>query len=143
MTQPVEDIDTKQAATGLRRSVALIIPTYNAAQLWPALSEGIRVQSLVPDQVIVIDSSSTDGTAELARKEGFTVIEIPQRDFNHGGTRQMGAEIAVESSAGRGTTFRVVLPPAPRATLVPDPLPPARLTPSRPPVRRLPRRQLG
>jgi rhamnosyltransferase len=94
MTQPVENTDSKQAATGSRRSVTLIIPTFNAAQLWPALLEGIRAQSLAPDQVIVIDSSSTDGTAGLARKEGFTVVEIPQREFNHGGTRQMGAELA-------------------------------------------------
>jgi rhamnosyltransferase len=88
MTQSVND------AGSSRPTVALIIPTYNAAPLWAALSEGIRAQSLRPDQVVVIDSSSSDGTAELARKEGFTVIEIPQREFNHGGTRQMGADLA-------------------------------------------------
>ena len=93
MTQPVENTDSKQATVRAGR-VALIIPTFNAAQLWTALLEGIRAQSLKPDQVIVIDSSSSDGTADLARKEGFTVFEIPQREFNHGGTRQMGADLA-------------------------------------------------
>jgi rhamnosyltransferase len=94
MMQPDENTDRKQAGTCLRRTVTLVIPTYNAAQLWPELSEGIRAQSLFPDQVIVIDSSSTDGTAELARKEGFKVVEIPQSAFNHGGTRQLGADLA-------------------------------------------------
>jgi len=74
--------------------VAVIIPTYNAAGYWPALSEGIRAQSLVPHQVIVIDSSSSDGTAELARRDGFEVIVISPKNFNHGRTRQMGAEHA-------------------------------------------------
>ena len=76
------------------RSVAVIIPTYNAAKYWPALSAGILAQSLQPAQVIVIDSSSADGTADLARREGFELVEISPREFNHGGTRQMGAEYA-------------------------------------------------
>lgn len=71
--------------------VALIIPTLNAAPVWEALLGGIRQQSLAPDEVIVIDSSSTDGTADRARFAGFTVIEIPRRAFNHGGTRQAAA----------------------------------------------------
>jgi rhamnosyltransferase len=45
----------------------------------------------------VIDSSSSDGTQALARNEGFTVVEIPSKDFNHGGTRQYGAELAGEA----------------------------------------------
>jgi rhamnosyltransferase len=94
MTQQVENTESKKGLTESRRNVALIIPTFNAAQLWAALSEGISAQSLKPDQVIVIDSSSTDETTELARKDGFTVVAIPQHEFNHGATRQMGAELA-------------------------------------------------
>ena len=77
--------------------VAVIIPTYNAAGYWPALSAGIRAQTLRPEQVIVIDSSSADGTAAMARGEGFAVHEISPREFNHGGTRQMGAELAKDA----------------------------------------------
>ena len=51
--------------------VAIIIPTYNAARYWDALSAGIRAQSFMPERVIVIDSSSVDGTAEFARRDGF------------------------------------------------------------------------
>lgn len=81
----------------VRGPVTLVIPTFNAAPYWPALSRGIRAQSLVPNQVIVIDSASSDGTQDLARRDGFTVVEISARDFNHGGTRQLGAELAVDA----------------------------------------------
>ena len=70
---------------------ALIIPTLNAAQHWQALCDGIRKQSMQPDEVIVIDSSSSDETPMLARDAGFTVIRINRNDFTHGGTRQAAA----------------------------------------------------
>jgi rhamnosyltransferase len=81
-----------------RERVALIIPTYNAAHYWQALSAGIRAQSLMPNRVVVIDSSSEDGTAEMAQRDGFEVLQIPSRDFNHGGTRQMGADHAADAN---------------------------------------------
>ena len=74
--------------------VAVVIPTFNAAGYWAALSAGIRAQSVKAGQVVVIDSTSSDGTADLARRDGFTVIQIPSKDFNHGGTRQRGADFA-------------------------------------------------
>jgi rhamnosyltransferase len=100
MMQRVENPDSSSGTVRARVAlgkVALIIPTYEAARYWAALSEGIRSQSLVPDRVIVIDSSSSDGTAELARSDGFEVVAISPQDFNHGGTRQMGADYAGEA----------------------------------------------
>jgi len=82
----------------IKQRIELIIPTYNAARYWNALSTGIRAQTLQPDRVIVIDSASKDSTAELARRDGFEVLEITPQEFNHGGTRQMGAEYAAEAS---------------------------------------------
>ena len=72
-------------------NIAVIIPTLNAGPDWETLLLAIRRQSLQPDDVIVIDSSSTDGTAERARAAGFTVIEISRGTFSHGGTRQAAA----------------------------------------------------
>jgi rhamnosyltransferase len=68
--------------------VAVVIPTYNAGQqliacLRPLLASPLKAQ------ILVVDSSSKDGTAELARKMGVEVISIPQREFNHGATREM------------------------------------------------------
>lgn len=78
--------------------VAVIIPTFNAARYWPALSEGIRTQSLRPARTMIIDSSSADGTGEMARRDGFEVVEISPSEFNHGGTRQMGADYASDAN---------------------------------------------
>jgi len=41
----------------------------------------------------VIDSSSRDGSAELAAKFGAEVFSIPQGDFNHGTTREMARHL--------------------------------------------------
>jgi two-component system NtrC family sensor kinase len=56
---------------------------------------------------------------------------------------ELGGDIEVETTAGRGATFRVALPVVPRSTVPPPRDAEPRLTPSVPPVRRLPRRQLG
>ena len=80
-----------------RERVAVIIPTFNAARYWPALSRGILAQSLKADRLVVIDSSSRDGTAAMARRDGFEVVEIAPSEFNHGGTRQMGADHAADA----------------------------------------------
>ena len=85
------------AAESTPNRIAVIIPTFNASRYWPALSEGICAQSHAPQHVLVIDSSSSDGTAELARRDGFDVLEIASSGFNHGATRQMGADLAVDA----------------------------------------------
>jgi signal transduction histidine kinase len=55
----------------------------------------------------------------------------------------VGGEIEVETTAGRGAIFRVTLPVGPRSSARDEATAEVRLTPSVPPVRRLPRRQLG
>jgi rhamnosyltransferase len=72
---------------------SVIVPTLNAASLWPEFISGLRRQSLKPTAVLVLDSSSKDGTAELARQEGFDVMSIARSEFNHGGTRQAAADV--------------------------------------------------
>ncbi|HUN83328.1 MAG TPA: glycosyltransferase family 2 protein [Terracidiphilus sp.] len=72
--------------------VSLIVPTYNAARCWKALQAGISIQRVRPNQVIILDSSSTDGTDLLALEAGFQLIRIEQCDFDHGATRQLGAD---------------------------------------------------
>lgn len=94
------DTDTEhenKVALTVPPRVAVIIPTFNAARYWPGLSEAVRTQSINLYRKIVIDSSSADGTAELARRDGFEVVEIAPAEFNHGGTRQRGAELAADA----------------------------------------------
>jgi rhamnosyltransferase len=52
-------------------------------------------------ELVVCDSGSTDGTPELARRLGATVIEIAAEAFSHGGTRNL----LMERSHGEHVAF--------------------------------------
>ena len=81
------------ALNELMSRVAVIVPVLNAAEDWCLFNPALRSQGLRPDQVLIVDSSSTDGTAELARIEGYRVLSIERRNFNHGGTRQEASRL--------------------------------------------------
>ncbi len=70
--------------------VGLIVPTLNAGSLWNSWLKAFEQQTRKPDCLLVIDSSSSDGTVALARVHGFDVQVISKSEFNHGGTRQSG-----------------------------------------------------
>lgn len=78
--------------TSRRDDCAVIIPTYNAARYWSAIRRGIELQNLSPEQVLIIDSSSTDGTRRLAEQAAYNIEVIPQQSFRHGRTRQLAAQ---------------------------------------------------
>lgn len=71
--------------------VGLIVPTLNAGNLWECWLKAFERQTYKPDWLLVIDSSSSDNTVTLAWQYGFNVRIIPKSEFNHGGTRQLGA----------------------------------------------------
>lgn len=71
----------------------VIIPTLNAALDWSRFSSAL-LSCVSPKDVLILDSSSTDGTADLARAAGFRVYSIPRSEFNHGRTRQLGVVLA-------------------------------------------------
>ena len=71
--------------------IALCIPTLNAGTKVNALVAAITSQSLRPDAFLVIDSSSSDGTADVFRDAGADVRTIDRVEFNHGATRQLDA----------------------------------------------------
>ena len=73
--------------------VGLIIPTLNAGKLWESWLKAFEQQTQKPDYLLVIDSSSSDDTTNLARAQGFDVQVIPKAEFNHGGTRQFGVSL--------------------------------------------------
>jgi rhamnosyltransferase len=74
--------------------VCVVVPTYNAGEQWQAWIAAIQQQhGVLPNQVLVIDSSSTDDTVRLSREAGFRVHVIAKSDFNHGGTRQLAISL--------------------------------------------------
>jgi len=72
--------------------VAVMVPTYQGGQDWLQWIDHYQRLRYRPAEVLVIDSGSHDGTAEAAQAAGFTVQHIDSRDFNHGATRQQGAD---------------------------------------------------
>ncbi len=72
------------------RSASVVIPVLNAGPLLDEVLAGVREQGEL--ELLVIDSGSGDGSVERARAAGARVIEIPQREFGHGRTRNLGAE---------------------------------------------------
>ena len=71
-------------------SISVVIPTLNARGEVGALLSLIESQSLKPREILVVDSSSEDGTAvEVAEHPGVEFQVIDRKDFNHGGTRDM------------------------------------------------------
>ena len=54
--------------------VSLIIPTLNAQAQLPALIDALRAQTATPQEILVVDSQSEDGTAQTARQLGCRVV---------------------------------------------------------------------
>jgi len=67
---------------------ALVLPTLNAGPDFVHWLASLRGQDYQPDHLLLVDSSSTDQTVELARDFGFEITTIAQQEFSHGGTRQ-------------------------------------------------------
>jgi len=70
--------------------VSVIIPTLNAAPVMANLLESLRNQT-IPVEIIIIDSSSHDGTVNIALSYGARVLTILREEFGHGKTRNLAA----------------------------------------------------
>lgn len=80
----------------MKLRVHVVVPTLNAAVGWEKFASVLR-ESIPPQQVLVVDSSSKDATPDLARLANFNVQTIQRSAFNHGGTRQFGVELLPEA----------------------------------------------
>ena len=83
-TVPVEE-------SFLSRS-GFVIPTYNASRHWDRLHAALQRQGIGNEQVLFVDSSSSDDTRDLVLRAGYQLKRIPKNSFRHGGTRKMAAE---------------------------------------------------
>ncbi|NOQ64484.1 MAG: glycosyltransferase, partial [Methyloprofundus sp.] len=74
--------------------MSLIIPTYNrCASLRRALASVLQ-QSLLPDEIIVVDDGSTDTTANMLATEFPQVIYIAQENTGVSAARNAGIRLA-------------------------------------------------
>lgn len=69
-------------------TIGIVVTTYKARQHLPYCLPPLLNSPLKP-RVLVVDSSSNDGTVEFARELGAETLVIPQSEFNHGATREM------------------------------------------------------
>ncbi len=72
--KPKKHLPKKSLSDQNEPSLTVVIPTLNEIAYLPILLNALDMQTRLPDEVIVADAGSTDGTAELARSRGARVV---------------------------------------------------------------------
>ncbi|MDF1722306.1 MAG: glycosyltransferase [Minwuia sp.] len=77
--------------TGHLPRISVVIPVKNEAVGMAACLDGILGQTVAVDEILIIDSGSTDGTQDIVRQyPKVRLLEIAPSEFNHGDTRNLG-----------------------------------------------------
>lgn len=79
--------------------ISVVIPVKNGGPLLAEVVKAAAGQN--PDELLVIDSGSTDDSVAVARAAGAEILEISPADFGHGRTRNLG----VRSTTGDIVAF--------------------------------------
>jgi len=87
------------------QTVSLIIPTLNGESRLDNLLSSLERQTVLPDEILLVDSGSTDATITIAEQHmhklsGLRLQHIKKKDFDHGGTltraaRQTSGDVLV------------------------------------------------
>jgi rhamnosyltransferase len=72
--------------------VSVVIPTYNASLYLDVQLRALRAQTVKDIEILVIDSSSSDHTLDIARQHAIETVIIPKREFDHGRTRTLAGK---------------------------------------------------
>lgn len=73
----------------MQARVSVIIPTLNGGRQLGQLLEALNRQTVCPDEILIVDSESTDDTVTVAAAGGARVLTVERKTFDHGGTRDM------------------------------------------------------
>lgn len=71
-------------------TIGVALPVKDGERYLQEVLDAILAQR--PDEILVIDSGSSDGTVQIARNAGARVIEIAPAQFGHGRTRNLAME---------------------------------------------------
>ena len=74
--------------------VSVVIPAWNAEGWLARALDSVLGQTFLPEEVIVVDDGSTDGTADVARAYGGPVRLVSQENRGLSGARNRGIEEA-------------------------------------------------
>ncbi|MGI8648849.1 MAG: glycosyltransferase family 2 protein [Rubrobacter sp.] len=84
-------ISTKLArtenASRARTALTVIVPAFNEVESIADTIRSLQGQSAPPEEIIVVDDCSTDGTGEVARSLGVTVIRPPENTGSKAGAQ--------------------------------------------------------
>src|SRR5215831_15135266 len=64
-------------ASGPLMRLTVIIPAYNEANFVGDTIRSLQEQTVPPDEIILVDDGSTDGTGDVGRRAGITVVRPP------------------------------------------------------------------
>jgi glycosyltransferase involved in cell wall biosynthesis len=90
-------------------TLSIVIPAYNEERYIVKCLDAIAAQTVMPDDVIVVDNNSTDRTAEIAKKYPFVkLLNEPRQGIAY--ARNLGFDAAGSEIIGR-IDADTVLPP--------------------------------
>lgn len=75
-------------------TVSIVIRALNEAEHLPDLFAGIERGTLQPDQVVLVDSGSTDESVAIARSHGADIVHIEPERFSFGRALNLGCRHA-------------------------------------------------
>ncbi|HEX3392098.1 MAG TPA: glycosyltransferase family A protein, partial [Solirubrobacteraceae bacterium] len=71
--------------------VSVVIPVKDGERYLPELLDALAREA--PDEVLVIDSGSSDRSLEIVAAAGVRLVTIEPDEFGHGRTRNLGMEL--------------------------------------------------
>ena len=78
----------------MKPSVSVIIPTWNRINVLPRALHSVCYQTTKPDEIIVVDDGSTDGTAEMVRSDYPQVSLLVQDNAGVSTARNTGISVS-------------------------------------------------
>jgi len=87
-------VKVRDNLTSQRTTISVVITVYNPGRDALLLRTALERQLRRPDEVIVIDSGSTDGSVSIWAESNYRVYLIAKADFHFGGARNLGAKYA-------------------------------------------------
>lgn len=84
----------EQKGDAMQLKTSVVIRALNEAEHLPALLDGLDAQGLIPDEVILVDSGSTDDTVRIAEARGAQILHIAPEDFTFGRALNIGCAAA-------------------------------------------------